>query len=80
MNTKLTLRFDADLIESAKAYSEKTGKSASRIVSDLFEIIKNDKLIKEEPLSPTVPSLKGALKRKNISETDYKNYLEKKYS
>jgi len=43
-------------------------------------MIKNDKLIKEEPLSPTVPSLKGALKRKNISETDYKNYLEKKYS
>jgi uncharacterized protein DUF6364 len=42
MNTKLTLRMDENLIKSAKAYSAKTGKSASRIVADLFEIIQNE--------------------------------------
>ncbi len=42
MNTKLTLRMDNDLIESAKEHSAKTGKSVSRFVSDLFEIIKNE--------------------------------------
>jgi hypothetical protein len=51
MNTKLTLRMDNDLIESAKEYSAETGKSVSRIVSDLFEIIKNEKLKKEYPFT-----------------------------
>lgn len=40
MITKLTLRIDDDLIASAKEYSAQTGKSVSRIVADLFEIIK----------------------------------------
>jgi len=79
MITKLTLRMDADLIESAKEYSAQTGKSVSRIVSDLFEIIKNEKIKKEEALTPTVRSLKGILKGKQIDEKDYKKYLEKKY-
>lgn len=79
MNTKLTLRLDDHLIESAKEYSAKTGKSVSRIVADLFEIIKNEKLKKEHPLTPTVRSLRGALKGNKINETDYNKYLEEKY-
>ncbi|MBW2010501.1 MAG: antitoxin [Deltaproteobacteria bacterium] len=79
MNTKLTLRIDDNLIKSAKEYSAKTGKSVSRIVADLFEIIKNEKLKREYPLTPTVKSLKGALKGKQVNEKDYKEYLEKKY-
>lgn len=79
MLTKLTLRMDDNLIESAKEYSAQTGKSVSRIVADLFEIIKNEKLNKEEPLTPTVQSLKGILKREQFDEKDYKKYLEKKY-
>ena len=79
MITKLTLRMDADLIESAKAYSAQTGKSVSRIVSDLFEIIKNERIKKEDALTPTVRSLKGILKGKQIDEKDYKKYLVDKY-
>jgi hypothetical protein len=79
MLTKLTLRMDDNLIESAKEYSAQTGKSVSRIVADLFEIIKNEKLNKEESLTPTVKSLKGILKGKQLDEKDYKNYLEEKY-
>jgi hypothetical protein len=70
---------DADLIESAKTYSAQTGKSVSRIVSDLFEIIKNEKIKREDSLAPTVQSLKGILKGKQAKETDYKKYLEEKY-
>jgi hypothetical protein len=70
---------DDNLIESAKEYSAQTGKSVSRIVADLFEIIKNEKLNKEEPLTPTVQSLKGILKREQFDEKDYKKYLEEKY-
>jgi hypothetical protein len=79
MLTKLTLRMDDNLIESAKEYSAQTGKSVSRIVADLFEIIKNDRLNKEDSLTPTVKSLKGILKGKQLDEKDYKKYLEEKY-
>lgn len=80
MNTKLTLRMDDNLIESAKQYSAKTGKSVSRIVADLFEIIKNEKMEKKYSITPAVLSLKGALKGKSVDERDYKKYLEEKYS
>ena len=79
MITKLTLRMDDNLIESAKEYSAKTGKSVSRIVADLFEIIKNDKINREDSLTPTVRSLKGVLKGKQLDEKNYKKYLEEKY-
>lgn len=79
MITKLTLRMDDNLIESAKEYSAQTGKSVSRIVADLFEIIKNEKVNREDTLPPTVRSLKGILKGKQVDEKDYKKYLEEKY-
>ncbi len=79
MNTKLTLRMDDSLIKSAKEYSAKTGKSVSRIVADLFEIIKNEELKKDSELPPTVRSLYGALKGKAVNEKDYKKHLEEKY-
>ena len=79
MNTKLTLRLDDKLIESAKEYSAKTGKSVSRIVANLFEIIKNEKIRDDIDLPPTVRSLKGALKEKGVYEKDYKEHLEEKY-
>lgn len=79
MITKLTLRMDEKLIESAKEYSAKTGKSVSRIVADLFEIIKNEKIVREESLTPTVKSLKGILKGKQLDETEYRKYLEDKF-
>ncbi len=66
MNSKLTLRLDESLIESAKKYSAQTGKPVSRIVANLFEIIKNEKFIKASELPPTVRSLRGILKGKKI--------------
>ncbi len=79
MNTKLTLRLDDHLIKSAKEYSAITGKSVSKIVSDFFVIIKNEKLIKSGSITPTVESLKGILKDSSFSENEYKKHLEEKY-
>ena len=79
MNTKLTLRLDDNLVESAKKYSVKTGKSVSRIVADLFAIIDNEIIEKEFEITPTVKTLRGALRKTNIDEMDYKDYLEEKY-
>ena len=79
MNTKLTLRLDDHLIASAKEYSAQTGKSVSKIVSDFFVIIKNEKLKENDSITPTVQSLKGILKHVDVSTSDYKDYLEEKY-
>jgi hypothetical protein len=79
MNTKLTLRMDDNLIEYAKQYSAKTGKSVSRIVADLFEMMKNENFEKNYSITPAVLSLKGVLKGKSVDEKDYEKYLEEKY-
>ncbi len=79
MATKLTLRLDEHLVASAKEYSTKTGKSVSRIVADLFEIIKNEKLEKEFQATPAIQSLRGVLKDKDVTQDDYDRYLEKKH-
>jgi len=79
MNTKLTLRLDDRLIRTAKEYSARTGKSLSRMVADLFEIIKNEKSGKDSSVSPTVSSLRGVLKHGEVAEKDYERYLEEKY-
>ncbi|RKY46631.1 MAG: antitoxin [Candidatus Neomarinimicrobiota bacterium] len=76
MNAKLTLRMDKKLIEVAKAYSKKTGKSISRIVADLFEVVKTEKLPEENQVTPTVSSLRGVLKGAKVDEADYRKYLE----
>jgi len=70
---------DDRLAESAKKYSAKTGKSVSQLVADLFEIITNENLKRDFPLTPTVRALKGSLKGKKVSEKDYKKYLKEKY-
>ncbi len=79
MNTKLILHLDDSLIESAKEYSAKTGRSVSSIVSDFFQMLKNSNAEKEPQLPPTVASLKGVLKGSGIQQGDYKKYLEEKY-
>jgi len=68
MKTKLTLRLDASLIKDAKAYASRTGKPLSRIVSDLFTLIKKEEIGEDKPLTPLVKSLRGVLKDVEVSE------------
>ncbi len=79
MNTKLTLRMDEFLIESAKEYSARTGKSLSRIVADFFRVIIEEKLEEEYQITPIVKSLTGILKESSLDKIDYKKHLEEKY-
>ena len=79
MGAKLTLRLDEELIKIAKNYAAKEGKSVSRLVADFFRILKNKESQGKQKIPPTVSSLKGILKDKNISEKDYGKYLEDKY-
>ncbi len=79
MNTKLTLRMDDSLIESAKHYSLQSGKSVSQIVADYFTIIRNEQLGESHHITPTVRTLKGVLSNTDVKEVDYYKHLEQKH-
>ena len=80
MQSKLTLRMDDNLIETAKAWSAQSGKSISRIVADLFTLMQQQEPRSgQEDLSPTVRSLKGILKGHQVDEAEYRDYLAEKY-
>ncbi len=77
MNTKLTLRLDNRLIESAKRHSAQSGKSISRLVGDFFALI--DAKDHQRDVTQRVRSLRGVLAGSALDEADYRRHLEEKY-
>ena len=79
MQTKLTLRLDDELINRAKSYARKSGKSVSQIVAGYFSLL-DDKPAKDtSEITPIVRSLKGSLKGVKVGKKDYHEYLEEKH-
>lgn len=78
MRTKLTLRLDEDLIKRAKRYSSESGKSVSQRVADYFVLIDQASPAEGE-LAPKSRLLYGALAGAALTETDYRDHLERKY-
>lgn len=78
MLTKLTLRLDKELIETAKHHAQNCGKSVSQLVADYFSLLGARPSVQVR-LTPKVRALKGALKLKDLGEEDYRRYLEEKY-
>jgi len=85
MYTKLTLRLNKSVVDTAKEYVTKQGISLSRMVETYFLLLSQttDKTFdnKEIMISPFVQSMASG---KQISpdldhKSDYKNYLSKKY-
>ncbi|HEX9699925.1 MAG TPA: DUF6364 family protein [Acidobacteriota bacterium] len=67
MQTKLTLRLDAELIARAKRYGKRTGRSVSRMVADYFALLDQDIVGDDgEQMTPIVASLHGALSNLEI--------------
>jgi hypothetical protein len=78
MQTKLTLRLDEELIQQAKSYSGRVGKSVSQIVADYFRVLGAE----QEPAPSSAPltaSLHGLLKGAKVDEQDYRQYLREKH-
>ncbi len=61
MNTKLTLTIEEKVIDSAKQYAQKKGKSLSHIVENYLMSI-TSKEISDESISPKVLKLMGVIK------------------
>ncbi len=79
MNTKLTLRLDEQLIDRAKRYSRRSGKSVSQLVADYFALIDAEETIPGTELTPHVRAMLGSLKGASVTEEDYRLHLEEKH-
>ena len=79
MQTKPTLRLENQLIEQAKVYAARTGKSVSQIVSDYFKLLTSEPIKSFSPSTPITQSLRGLLREAELDEKDYKKYLEEKH-
>jgi len=73
------LRLDDRLIDRAKRYSDRSGKSISQLVSDYFALIEAEETISGTELTPRVRAMIGSLKGASITEEDYRQHLEDKY-
>ncbi|HSQ21908.1 MAG TPA: DUF6364 family protein [Coriobacteriia bacterium] len=79
MNTKLTLRMDAEAIRGAKAYAERAGTSVSQLAEEFFTVLAAGLPASGEELTPRVRDIVGALAGSAVSEADYRAYLEEKH-
>jgi hypothetical protein len=82
VNTKLTLRLDADLIGAAKRHAAAGGKSVSQLVEDYFAVL----VAVDEPVpaavTPGVRRLMGILRDASPEAADeeaYRAHLERKH-
>jgi hypothetical protein len=79
MKQTLILRIEDKLINRAKSYAKKSGRSVSQIVAGYFSLL-DDKPKKEtSELTPIVRSLKGSLKGAKVGKKDYHKYVEEKH-
>ncbi|MGV3527308.1 MAG: DUF6364 family protein [Flavisolibacter sp.] len=73
MTQKLTLSVDKNVVDAAKKYAGKRGKSLSRLVENYLRTISTEE--KDHDISPKVKKLMGAVK---LSKSfDYKKELSK---
>lgn len=77
MQTKLTLRLEARLIERAKAHARHQGKSVSQMVADYFALLGREE--EGESLAPLTRSLRGALRGSDVDKAGYRRHLEGKF-
>ena len=75
MNTKLTLTIEQSIIEKAKKYANREGRSLSGIIESYLKAITNEEKLEKVELTPIVKSLKGSFQAPN--DMDYKNELAK---
>ena len=80
MQTKLTLRLDDELIDQAKDYAARSGKSVSQVVADYFRLLPPAKAQTGTPAStPLTDSLRGLLRGAALDEEDFRRHLLEKH-
>jgi len=79
MDTKLTLKLDKHIIESAKRYAKEKKISLSKIIETYLKSITKESEEKVE-ITPFVESLSGVIDlTDNDYKKDYSDFLNEKY-
>ena len=80
MNTKLTLSLEKEVIEQAKSYAKKTGRSLSELVESYFKNLIG-KTEKEDDIHPKVKKLIGRITLPDDFDEDKAKdeYFKEKY-
>ena len=80
MTTKLTLTVEKTVIEEAKSYARRTGRSLSELIEKYLESIISEEKTGQK-LSPKLKKIVGAVKLpKNFDEQkELRDYFEKKH-
>ena len=79
MNTKLTLTVEKTIIEKAKAYARKTGRSLSDIIESYLESLVEDE--SGQQISAKLKKISGSVKLPGDfdEEAELRAYYEKKH-
>jgi len=80
MDSKLTLKLDANVIKRAKMYAKEQDISLSKLIENYLHAL-TDGSSKKIEISPLVESLTGVVALKDDDDKkDYTDYLTEKYS
>ena len=79
MTTKLTLSVEKEVIERAKSYAKKSGRSLSEIIEQYLDSITNEN--NHQAVSPKLKKLIGVVKLPKgfDDKKELQSYLEKKH-
>jgi len=80
MTSKLTLTVEKSVIEKAKSYAKKTGRSLSELIEKYLDTITSEENDDKE-LSPKMKKIVGAVNLPNDfdEEKELSSYFEKKH-
>ncbi len=79
MDSKLTLKLNASVIQQAKQYAKENNISLSRLIESYLQAVTLKKKGNSK-ISPLVESLTGVIELENYNyKTDYTDFLSKKY-
>lgn len=80
MDTKLTLRLNADIIKHAKTYAKKKNTSLSKLIESYLGLLVDPN--EKEEVTPLVKSLSGVidLPKDFDNKTNYRKHILNKYS
>ena len=63
MTTKLTLTIEQHIIEKAKVYAKRKGRSLSDIIENYLKVVVTENAEVERDIAPIAKSLKGSFKK-----------------
>ena len=75
MTTKLTLTIDDTVIDKAKKFAKKEGRSLSSLVENYLKIVSED--VEKTEKNSKVERLLGSLKLPDSATSDYKEEINK---